>query len=233
MNTGWAVAGALSCLLPPGVVVADSYSNATNEPLHPSEVAYLLRAVPRRRAEFTAVRACARAALAQLGLVRPPMVPGDYGEPVWPPLIVGALTHCAGYQAAAVASTQYARSIGIDAEPHAPLPEGVLAHVATSAEQRHLGELTHTYPGICWATVLFSAKESVYKAWFPLTRRWLGFHDVHLVIDPEREVFTADVLTAVSTAQAVPCRFHGRWTVHGDHVLTAVYVPVPLEHPRG
>jgi 4'-phosphopantetheinyl transferase EntD len=36
----------------------------------------------------------------------------------------------------------------------------------------------------CWSRTLFSAKESVYKAWFPLTRRWLGYNETIIGIDP-------------------------------------------------
>ncbi len=39
-------------------------------------------------------------------------------------------------------------------------------------------------PGPSWDRLLFSAKESVYKAWFPLTGRWLGFEEAAITINP-------------------------------------------------
>ena len=37
--------------------------------------------------------------------------------------------------------------------------------------------------GLHWDRILFCAKEATYKAWYPLTRRWLGFEDAHIVFD--------------------------------------------------
>jgi 4'-phosphopantetheinyl transferase EntD len=54
---------------------------------------------------------------------------------------------------------------------------GVLGIVAVAGEQERLRRLKAAAPGTCWDRLLFSAKESVYKAWFPLTGfagRWLA-----------------------------------------------------------
>ena len=72
----------------------------------------------------------------------------------------------------------------IDAEPHEPLPEGLLGDVASAGGARLLAELARTEPAVHWDRLLFSAKESVYKAWFPLAERWLGFEDAALTFDP-------------------------------------------------
>ena len=45
--------------------------------------------------------------------------------------------------------------------------------------------------GACWDRLLFCAKESVYKAWFPLAKRWLDFQDAAITVDPVRRTFTA------------------------------------------
>ncbi|WP_306332212.1 4'-phosphopantetheinyl transferase [Streptomyces sp. KL109B] len=66
------------------------------------EEALIARAVPKRRNEFTTVRACAHDALAGLGLAPVPLLPDERGAPGWPPGVVGSMTHCPGYGAAAV-----------------------------------------------------------------------------------------------------------------------------------
>ena len=87
---------------------------------------------------------------------------------MWPAGIRGSMTHCAGYAAAAVGPISRISAIGIDAEPDAPLPDGVLDLVATAAERDRLA-VTPRKPDIPhWDRLLFSAKEAVYKAWFPL-----------------------------------------------------------------
>jgi 4'-phosphopantetheinyl transferase EntD len=48
---------------------------------------------------------------------------------------------------------------------------GVLDRISLPDERAMLGDLAA--PGPRWDLLLFSAKESVYKAWFPLTGRWL------------------------------------------------------------
>jgi 4'-phosphopantetheinyl transferase EntD len=86
--------------------------------LFPSEAALLVTAVEKRRQEFATVRHCARLALAELGVAPAPILPGIRGAPIWPDGIVGSMTHCTGYRAAAVGRTTQVGGIGIDAEVH-------------------------------------------------------------------------------------------------------------------
>jgi 4'-phosphopantetheinyl transferase EntD len=177
----------------------------------------VVRAVPRRRAEFALGRHCARTALARLGASDGPLLSGSRREPLWPEGFRGSITHCDGYGAAAVARARDVASVGIDAELHGPLPEGVLALVADADERGWIAG--RTGDGVSWDKVLFSAKESVYKAWFPLTGRWLGFEEAHLTFDPEAGTFRADVLVPAERA-----RFDGRFAVGGGLVFTAATV---------
>ena len=65
-----------------------------------------------------------------------PILKGDKGEPCWPDGVVGSLTHCTGYRGAVVGRSAAVRSVGIDAEPHDVLPDGVLDAI-TLDEERH------------------------------------------------------------------------------------------------
>ena len=76
------------------------------------------------------------------------------------------------------------RRVGIDAEPHEPLPPDVAGAIALDEELVGRAELTAADSAVCWDRLLFSAKETVYKAWFPLTHRWLGFEQASITIDP-------------------------------------------------
>src|SRR5689334_15703855 len=164
-------------ILPPAVRSAYSREDPPSATLYPEEAPLVAHAVPKRRAEFTTVRHCARTALETLGVAPGPILRGVRGAPVWPPGIVGSMTHCAGYRAAAVAPARETAGIGIDAEEHGPLPEGVLDLVSLPAERDHLNALARAHPRTWWERVLFSAKESVYKVWFPRTGQWLGFEE--------------------------------------------------------
>jgi len=76
-----------------------------------------------------------------------------------------------------------------------------------------------------WDRLLFSAKESVYKAWYPLTRRWLGFEDARLTVDPAG-TFQAELLVDGARADGRPALrlLDGRFLVARGLVLTAVCV---------
>ncbi|MEU9759873.1 4'-phosphopantetheinyl transferase superfamily protein [Streptomyces sp. NPDC047987] len=194
-------------ILPSRVVVEEAFSDPPHATLFPAEEELVRNSVEVRRREFTTVRHCARRALGALGVAPAPILKGERGAPVWPPATVGSMTHCAGYRAAAVARRADVRTIGIDAEPHAPLPDDVHDSVALATEQRRERELRERHPGIHWDRLLFSAKESVYKTWFPLTHRWLGFEQADIVLRPDGS-FNVELLVSaeelVARADVVP-----------------------------
>ncbi len=215
----------LEAILPREVVVAEVFGDEHDDgELLAQEEAALVRASPKRRAEYTAVRVCAREALARAGFPPAAVLPGPSGAPIWPAGIVGSMTHCAGYRACAIARADEIAALGVDAEPHVPLPDGVLPLVATESERTALGLLTAAGPGVCWETILFSAKESVYKAWFPATGAWLGFAQADVEIDAGG-TFTArlEVPGPMVGGRRLDA-YQGRWLVERGLVATAVTV---------
>jgi 4'-phosphopantetheinyl transferase EntD len=213
-------------ILPAGVSSAEAFADPRDAVLFPEEAAIMARAVGKRCREFTTARHCARSALAGLGVPPVPILAGEQGAPQWPPGIVGSITHCAGYRAAAVARACDMLTIGIDAEPNDELPDGVLEAVSIRGERARLDDLAPVAPGICCDRLLFSAKESVYKAWFPLTGRWLGFEEADITIDAARGTFSARLLVPGPMAGSSPLTgFAGRWLVRNGLVLTAIAVP--------
>jgi 4'-phosphopantetheinyl transferase EntD len=210
-------------LLPAAAVVVEAGDDLPAAALFPEEEAIVARAVEKRRQEFTTARACARQAFARLGMPPVPVVAGARGEPLWPEPLVGSITHCDGYCACALARRDDLATIGIDAEPNEPLPAGLLGDVARPEERPRLASLALTEPAIHWDRLLFSAKEAVYKAWFPLAERWLGFEDAILAIDPAHGTFSARLLVPGPTFGERPLTgFAGRWAVRDGLVLTAI-----------
>ncbi|MBK7074566.1 MAG: 4'-phosphopantetheinyl transferase superfamily protein [Myxococcales bacterium] len=208
----------LRALLPASCAVVEHAGGWPVAALHPDEARALGPVAEARRAEFAAGRACARAALAALGHAGAPVGRGDDRGPRWPAGVVGSITHCAGYVAAAVAPAAACRALGVDAEPNQPLPADVLTTVASATERRWLAA---TPPGaICWDRLLFSAKESVYKAWRPVVGTWLGFEDVELTVDPTAATFAA----AIAAPGPFP-HLAGRFAITPTIVITAIYVP--------
>lgn len=172
---------------PPEVVVVLATPEDRNAPLLAPEQACVANAVEKRVREFTAGRACARKALARLGVHDHALVPGPDRDPIWPEGIVGSITHCAGFVAAAVAPSKSIRGLGLDAEPAEALGEELVPLICTPGERDWLSHIDRD-----WGKALFSAKEAVFKCLFPLTRTWLDFQDVSLSFDTVGGRFSVD-----------------------------------------
>lgn len=217
-------------ILPSAVAASEAFGDLPAA-LYGEEDAVIANAVEKRRREFATGRACARAALSKLGVLPAPIPRGKRGAPRWPAGVVGSITHCAGYRASAVARDRDILTIGIDAEPHEPLPAGVLDVVASAAEQTGIAALSQARPSTCWDRMLFCAKESVYKAWFPLTDSWLGFEEASIDLDPANQTFSARLLVTGPVVNGAELTgFDGRWLVARDLIVTTIVVPAYGEH---
>lgn len=212
----------LERILPDSAVVVATTAERNVE-LFPEEEAAVGNAVEKRRREFVTARACAREALARLGLPEQPVGTGSRGEPIWPAGIVGSITHCAGYRACAAAPASELLTIGVDAEVADPLPPGLIDDIALSEERRWIERMAAERPGVSWDRLLFSIKESIYKAWFPLAQSWLGFEDASVRIDPASGIFTAHLLIPGPTLQGRKLDgFSGRWLCADGLLFSAI-----------
>jgi 4'-phosphopantetheinyl transferase EntD len=200
--------------LVPTSACAEMFCDAPESAMFSIEAAAVAGAVAERRREFGTVRYCARKALLQIGVPAVPILPDVERAPRWPAGVVGSMTHCAGYRAAAVARSEELRGVGIDAEPHAALPAAALDLVLRDEERARLPALQDADPDLHWDRILFCAKEAVYKAWFPLTRRWLDFQDVSTTVN----------LDGTFHARVDVDGFDGRWAVGRGLVVAATSV---------
>ncbi|MFF4243222.1 4'-phosphopantetheinyl transferase [Streptomyces sp. NPDC001822] len=214
-------------LLPSYVACADTHmAEAPPGSLYPEEARLVARSVDRRKHEFAAVRVCARRAMAALGLPPMPVLTGHRGIPLWPDGVIGSMTHCDGYRAAVLGRTSRARAIGIDAEPNEPLPSDVYEIVSLPSERARISAGTDG-AGVHWDRLLFSAKESVFKTWFPLTRVELDFSEADITFHRSpgaaaEGTFTAELLR---TAPGMPASYEGRWLAAEGLVVTAIVLP--------
>ncbi len=142
-------------------------------------------AIDKRRQEYLAGRISARLALVDLlgaAASNGNLEADDDDVPLWPEGVVGSISHGAGYGFAAVAAASRYRGLGVDVERVVSTQQATRlgGRVLTDGEM----ELRHgKFGGLTEAemfTLAFSAKESAYKALFPVHRRVLGFSDVEL-----------------------------------------------------
>ncbi|WFE27724.1 4'-phosphopantetheinyl transferase superfamily protein [Solwaraspora sp. WMMD791] len=220
-------------LLPTAVIAREAFDDTVPVTLYPEEEAALGTPVDKRRREFGTARRCAHEALAELGFVGVGVPAGPRREPRWPAGVVGSITHCAGYRAAVVARSTDLVTVGIDAEPHEPLPAGVLDSITVPDELTWLAARRASHPQVHWERLLFCAKEAVYKAWYPLAQRWLGFEQAYVEATPGADAaatggdFTAQLLVP---GPELPgggqlTGFTGRWLVRNGLILAAISVP--------
>jgi 4'-phosphopantetheinyl transferase EntD len=218
----------LEQILPSSVVVAATRNDIADAKLFPVEELVVGQAVEKRRREFTTARACARQALVRLGFPAQEIPAGQRGAPCWPAGVVGSITHCDGYRACAVARQKDFATLGVDAELDEGLPDGLLGDIALPDEHGHLAALAREEPGLSWDRLLFSIKEAVYKAWFPLTQRWLGFEDAEVAIDREGRTFSARLQVPGPRLQGAELSgFSGRWLAADGLLFAAIATPAP------
>lgn len=155
------MSGLLLPLLPDGVFGAEVFDTGQDVPLAPEDEALAQGASQTRRRDVALGRACARAALGQMG-VTGTVGRAPHGAPLWPPGVTGSITHTRGYAAAVVARD--GRALGIDAEEAGRVEEKLWPRLFTDDERAWLagqGDIA------VMATVLFAAKEAAFKTTNP------------------------------------------------------------------
>jgi 4'-phosphopantetheinyl transferase EntD len=203
------------------VAVAQAVPTDVTDALYPEELALVAAAVPKRRAEFATGRACARRALAALGVTACPVLRDRDRAPIWPAGVVGSITHTDGYCAVVVARTEDARSVGLDAERDLPFERALEATVFTPAERRWLDAHSPEERDRL-ATLLFSSKEAFYKCQHPITNAALDFLDVELVVQLDEGRFRVGRILPAGADWSRVHGARGRFRREGGLIVTGV-----------
>jgi 4'-phosphopantetheinyl transferase EntD len=212
----------IELVLPPHAVSRDTFSVAStiNRNAFEDEIVAASGFVESRRKEYHEARALARNALSQLRIAPISILSGPRGEPKWPAGVTGSITHCDGYCAAAVGFRARTEPFGIDAEPHAPLSTRIAERILTTTELERLDALLATDPDIYWDKVYFSAKESIYKAIYPIMGKFMGFQDVELGVSQDG-TFVAHRSQSAAGRGIPSFDATGRWKVLQGMILTS------------
>ena len=180
------------------------------------------RAAPKRRRDLMAGRAASRRALKQLGGPQLSIPKGPGGAPIWPPSWRGSLSHTGGVAAALVGPAARYLGLGLDIERRQRrINEGVIPMVCTPKERAWV-------EGPGWPErllSLFSAKEAIFKAFYPIEGRALGFMEAQL--QAEEGGFQAELLAAASKRHSPG--FHFKILLHQSPglLLSAVILKAP------
>jgi 4'-phosphopantetheinyl transferase EntD len=207
-----------------GLVRAIRVEDRLIDQLFPEEAALVSRAVSKRKRELAAGRVLARALLAELGFEPRPLLSREDRTPIWPEGVVGSITHCSSACVVAVARSHELSALGIDIEEDTPLGEHLVPMIATVRERRWLDGRSPDR-GV-FGKLVFSAKESTYKAQYAITGRMLDFPQVELDVDPALGTFAAEVVEREARALLGDRRLSGRFARGEGYLLTAVALPL-------
>jgi enterobactin synthetase component D len=177
--------------------------------------------VPKRRAEYVAGRYCAATALrAIVPFFNHQIATRGDGSPSWPVGLVGSITHAHGFASAAVARAEHVRGIGIDSESLLGLSSvSAVRQLAARPEEQPPGGRLGAQE---YYTLLFSAKESVFKCLYPIVQRMFDFQDARVTFEPEAGTFHVTVLADLGAEISAGFALHGRWTIADSYAHTGV-----------
>jgi 4'-phosphopantetheinyl transferase EntD len=149
---------------------------------------------------------------------------GPGGEPLWPEDVVGAISHAGDIAVAIVGWRRDYAGLGIDIEQLARAPSARAARlICRPAEMDWVDNGADSQR----LAMLFSAKEAVFKALFPIEHVWLGFGDAELTWQPDRHGFEARLIKSagekypIGFCLEVPCTLTAAW------VLSTAFVEEP------
>ena len=142
----------------------------------------LSAAVPSRQAAYLAGRLCAGDALAHAGSAERHVARDRTGMPLWPAGYCGSITHTGTLAGAVVASGKSCRGVGLDFEDigNPDVAAEIAELVLTDRDRRTIAD----NPALDAATatlLVFSLKESLYKAISPFLEADTGFEDAEIV----------------------------------------------------
>ena len=201
------------CLLP--------IHSTSNQKLHPAEENYFsqLSSVSRKE-HYRSGRICAGEVLSKLGTLGQPVLRDPQTrEPLWPEGISGAITHSGKWAAAAAGKTSDVSGIGIDLEDlERQVDSRISRHVCIPEEQKWLQECGEDFLEQN-LKIIFSAKESIFKAFFPYTRTYLHFHDARILM--EQTFFQKSKSDSLSEKEKIsnPAKFEFEYLMLNEKVI--------------
>jgi enterobactin synthetase component D len=186
-----------------------------------------LRDTKKRRAEYTAGRYCAHKALEGFSVPRPNSVIGSKEDrcPSWPSGFVGSITHVDDFAWSAVGLSTVWKSIGIDTEKLISRETFSEIHSLIATHQE-LSLPATTLTDLQLFSLIFSAKESVFKCLYPLVQQMFDFTDVSIVsVNVDTNQFMARTLIPLGLIFPAGSILVGRFALDQKYVYTSVTLP--------
>jgi 4'-phosphopantetheinyl transferase EntD len=211
----------LDSLFPSEVIINEVNPAQIQGSIYPEEETFIQKAVPKRKQEFIAGRLCVRKALAKIGITLFPVLMGNDRAPVWPPGVVGSISHSEGYCGVAIAQKPNIESIGLDVEYVGQVKRDIWKHFCNQQELSWINSLPINDQQKI-AALIFSAKECLYKCQYPISKRWLNFHDVTISANSNKNEFEARFLVDAGKCFKKGTCLKGKYLISNGYVFTGM-----------
>lgn len=185
---------------------------------------FLNKAVNKRRAEYLAGRYLAQQALRHINIFDQNVATNIDRSPIWPEGIIGSITHTNDYAYVALAPKTAISYVGIDCEKwlSKKVLKDIFNTVATEQEQSKLSVYNDAEQQNL-LTLLFSAKESLFKALYPQVKCYFDFLDAEMMIDSAHfsaGEFRIKLLKTLCSDHQEGAIFQGKHYKIDQHILT-------------
>ena len=216
----------LSTLFPSETQHCEAEDWMWETPALPGEEVSIRKAVEKRKREFRAGRHCAHHALNSLlddhSQDRIPIRVGTSRQPCWPKGTVGSISHSGTHCSAVVAKSSDIISIGHDIEQARSLESNVHRMICTENERRFMSY--HAQSDIPLSTLIFSAKESIHKTYYPLNNHMLDFLDAEIEIDLKKGSFLAKIINPEKNTTNNIRTLKGTYSVDSNFIYTCIHL---------
>jgi 4'-phosphopantetheinyl transferase EntD len=180
---------------------------------------------PGRVQEFVGARACAEESLKHFKIQQAIILKSDSGAPIWPSNIVGSLSHSKNTAMSISVGADKFHGVGLDIETiiHDDRRETISKKVTRQEDEALLLNYKDTINEIM--TLIFSAKESLYKCINPITNIFFGFEHAYLnQIDIESRKFSIVLDSSIPELKNYNGQYNGHFEFLGDSIVTLVAI---------
>lgn len=201
----------------------DHYSDALIPRLNAGYETFIQNAVVKRKSEFIAGRYCAHQSLGRWAAPDSIIGIGEGRSPVWPSGIVGSISHCHAYALAVTARTDDLFAIGLDVEDL--VSEETRNNIQKAVvNQNEMFLLTESPRADIVFTLIFSMKESFFKAAYPHVKFYFDFPAISLTrIDWERGTVLFEVNQPLGTLFTAGSVFCGQFRVVENNKIVTLF----------
>jgi enterobactin synthetase component D len=144
--------------------------------------------------------------------------------PQWPKDVIGSISHNQFWVGAAVSKSESLLGVGIDFEVMGRAKLELGRYIRNAKDLQTHQDLKENE----LLTLIFSAKESLYKALYPTAKCFFGFEAAAVLdIDTFSGTFKIALISEISPSLGPSgrCQFQGRFKIIGTSCLTVLEIP--------